>query len=60
MLWEGAGTDAGMTVVIILLILALIFGVGAVIEGIFWGLLITLALVIAAVVFGRNAIRSRR
>jgi UPF0716 family protein affecting phage T7 exclusion len=48
-----------MPVVIILLILALVFGVGAVIEGLFWGLLITLALVVAAAVFGFNAVRGR-
>jgi hypothetical protein len=48
-----------MPVVIILLILALIFGVGAVIEGIFWAFLITAALVIAAAVFGFNALRGR-
>lgn len=57
-----AGSSPGMAVVlIILLVLALIFGVGAVLEGLAWMLLVTAALIVAAAVFGwvklRGALR---
>ena len=52
-----------MTVLVILLLLALVFGVGAVLEGLLWMLLIGIALVVAAAVFGwskfRGAARTR-
>lgn len=42
-----------MTILIILIVLAMIFfGIGAVIEGLFWMLLIGFALVVAAIWFG--------
>jgi hypothetical protein len=41
-----------MTVLVILLLLALVFGIGAVLEGLLWMFLIGLALVVAAAVFG--------
>lgn len=41
-----------MTVLVILLLLALVFGVGAVIEGLLWMLLVVLALLVAAALFG--------
>lgn len=41
-----------MTVILVLVVLALIFGAGAVLEGIAWALLISLALVSAAAWFG--------
>lgn len=41
-----------MTVLVILLLLALLFGVGAVLEGLLWLLLITVVLVVAAGWFG--------
>jgi hypothetical protein len=46
-----------MTVLIILIVLALIFGVGAVIEGLFWMFLIGFALVVAAAWFGWTRLR---
>lgn len=41
-----------MTLVLILVVLALLFGVGAVVEGLAWAVLIAVALFIAAIVFG--------
>lgn len=41
-----------MTVIVVLLILALIFGVGAVLEGLLWLFLIVGALLVAAGFFG--------
>jgi hypothetical protein len=49
-----------MPILVILIILALVFGVGAVIEGLFWLVLISVALFIAAAVFGFNTLRGRR
>lgn len=46
-----------MTLVLVLVILALLFGVGAVVEGLAWAVLIAVALGIAAVVLGARAIR---
>lgn len=58
----GAGSSPDMAVVlIVLLVLALIFGVGAVLEGLAWMFLITAALIVTAAVFGwvklRGALR---
>lgn len=47
-----------MTVLVILILLALVFGVGAVIEGILWLLLITLVLVVAAAWWGATRLRN--
>ena len=47
-----------MPVIIVLLVLALIFGVGAVIEGLLWGFLIVAALLFAAGFFGYQRFRS--
>lgn len=41
-----------MLILAILLILALIFGVGSVLEGLAWGFLIVLALLVAAAYYG--------
>ena len=41
-----------MSILVILLVLALIFGVGSVIEGIAWGFLIVVALIAAAAYYG--------
>ena len=46
-----------MTVLIILVVLALLFGVGAVIEGLLWMFLIGLALIVAAIWFGWSRLR---
>ena len=46
-----------MTVLIILVVLAVIFGLGAVIEGLLWMLLIGLALMVAAIWFGWTRLR---
>lgn len=46
-----------MTVLVILIILALIFGVGAVIEGIAWALLIGLVLLLVAAWWGWTKVR---
>lgn len=48
-----------MSVLVILLILALLFGVGAVVKGLLWLGLIAVVLVIVAVVTGRNALSKR-
>ncbi len=48
-----------MTVLVILLILALIVGVGAVIEGLLWMFLIGVVLLLAAVFFGWRALTRR-
>lgn len=45
------------TIIIILLILALVFGVGAVLEGLAWLFLITIVLLVAAAVFGWAKVR---
>ncbi len=47
-----------MAIVIVLLLLALIFGVGSVLEGLAWGFLIVLALVAAAAFYGFSKLRS--
>jgi hypothetical protein len=44
-----------MGIVILLIVLALIFGVGSVLEGIAWGFLIVAGLVVAAAVLGFRA-----
>lgn len=46
-----------MAVVVILIVLALIFGVGAVLEGIAWALLIGLVLLLAAAWWGWAKVR---
>lgn len=46
-----------MTVLIILLVLAVLFGVGAVIEGLFWLFLIGFVLLVAAIWFGWSKFR---
>lgn len=46
-----------MTLVVVLVILALIFGVGAVLEGIAWVLLISAVLIVAAIWFGWRRVR---
>jgi hypothetical protein len=46
-----------MAVLVILVLLALVFGVGAVIEGLFWLFVIGLALLVAAVWFGWSRFR---
>ncbi|MFP5322857.1 MAG: hypothetical protein ACLGIC_13575 [Acidimicrobiia bacterium] len=49
-----------MTVLVILVILALIFGVGAVLEGLAWAVLISLALLTAAAWYGFTKLRGVR
>lgn len=51
------GYGTGMAVVVILIILALIFGVGAVLEGIAWALLIGLVLLLVAAWWGWTKVR---
>lgn len=46
-----------MVVLIILLLLALAFGIGAVLEGLLWMFLIVLALLAAAIWFGWSKFR---
>ena len=47
-----------MTILIVLIVLALIFfGVGAVVEGLFWMLVIGFALVVAALWYGWSKFR---
>jgi amino acid transporter len=47
-----------MGIVIVLIILALIFGVGSVLEGLAWGFLIVAGLVTAAAVLGYRKMSS--
>lgn len=53
-----------MTVLVVLIILALLFGVGAVLEGLAWAVLISLVLLAVAAWYGftkvRGATSSRR
>jgi hypothetical protein len=50
---DRSGNTGAMTaLLIILVLLALVFGVGAVIEGLAWMFLIVAALIIAAIVLG--------
>lgn len=46
-----------MTVLIVLLLLALVLGIGAVLEGLAWGLLISLVLLGAAAWYGFTKVR---
>lgn len=41
-----------MVILVILLLLALLFGIGSVLEGLAWGFLIVVALLVAAAVYG--------
>ncbi len=47
-----------MTVLVILVLLAIVFGIGAVIKGILWVLLITAALLVAAAYFGYRKLKA--
>lgn len=47
-----------MTIVLILILLAVVFGVGAVLEGLAWLFLITFALLAAAAWYGWSKLRS--
>jgi hypothetical protein len=49
-----------MTVLVILVLLALVIGVGGVLEGLAWMLLIALALIAAAAWFGWSRLRGGR
>ena len=50
-----------MTILIALLVAAMVFGVGAVVEGLAWAMIIAIALVLAAVVVGAQVLgRGRR
>jgi hypothetical protein len=46
-----------MAVLVILVILALLFGVGAVIEGLLWAILISLVLLVVAAWWGFSKVR---
>jgi len=46
-----------MIVLVILVLLAIIFGIGAVVEGLLWMFLIGLALLVAAIWFGWSRLR---
>lgn len=46
-----------MAILIILVILAVIFGIGAVLEGLLWMFLIGLVLLVAAIWFGWSKLR---
>lgn len=49
-----------MTVLVILIVLALVFGIGAALEGLLWLLLISLVLVVAAAYFGWQKVGGAR
>lgn len=46
-----------MLIVVVLVILALLFGVGAILEGLLWAILISLVLIAAAAWFGWSKVR---
>lgn len=46
-----------MILLLILVVLALVFGVGAVVEGLLWALLVALLLIVAAGFFGWRTFR---
>lgn len=48
-----------MAIVVILLVLALIFGIGSVIEGLFWLTAIAVVMVLVAGLLGRNLLTRR-
>lgn len=48
-----------MGIVIVLILLALIFGVGSVLEGLAWGFLVVAGLVVVAAVLGYRKLSSR-
>ena len=48
-----------MTILVILVVLAVLFGIGAVVEGLLWMLLIGLALLVVATWFGWSRLRRR-
>lgn len=48
-----------MTLVVVLLVLALIFGIGSVLKGLLWLGLIAIVFVVVAGVMGRSALSSR-
>ena len=47
-----------MPLIILLIVLALIFGVGSVLEGLAWGFLIVVGLIVAAAVLGYRKLSS--
>ena len=47
-----------MGIIIVLIVLALIFGIGSVLEGLAWGFLIVAGLVVAAAVLGYRKLSS--
>ena len=47
-----------MAIVIVLLLLAVVFGVGSVLEGLAWGFLIVVGLLVAAGFYGYTKLRS--
>lgn len=55
--WGAGGYGLTMAVLVILIVLALIFGVGAVLEGLAWAFLITLALLLVAAWWGWTKVR---
>lgn len=52
------GYDDLMTILVILLLLALLFGAGAVVEGIGWAILVSLLLLAAAAWWGFTKVRN--
>lgn len=48
-----------MPVIVVLVVLALIFGLGAVLKGLLWLALIAVLLVVVAGLLGRQALRGR-
>lgn len=55
---RAVGYEPGMALLVVLLLAALVFGVGAVLEGLLWLFLITAVLIAAAVWFGWRKFRS--
>lgn len=54
----GCGHHRAVGILLLLLVLALIFGVGSLLKGLVWGLLIVVGLVVAAAVLGYRKLSS--
>ena len=54
------GYSAAMTVVVILVLLALLIGVGGLIKGLLWLFLIGLVLLVVSVIWAGRAVSNRR
>lgn len=54
------GQPEDMAIIIVLIVLALIFGIGSVLEGLAWGFLIVVGLIVGAAFLGYRKLSSSR